>query len=272
MVSTLGAKKPSLIESYARTGSTYAREQLVSDYTPLVRSLCRRFLSSRESQEDLFQIGVFGLLNAIDKFDPDRGTSFSSLATPEVLGAISNYLRDHGSLLKVPQGLRRNKLAIDRASDSLATTLGRWPTVTEVAGACELSEKQVNEAAELGRVGDPYSLDQSLDSDDADNGVTLCELLGSEDVEFDLSLDRLTLAGALDTLPQREKSILHLWFYIGMSQRQIAELIQISQMHVSRLERSALKKLRLVLRRNPATTGRLGSSPASYGPPLPAAS
>ena len=130
MVSTLGAKTPSLIESYARTGSTYARGQLVSDYAPLVRSICRRFLSSRESQEDLFQVGVVGLLNAIDKFDLDRGTSFSSLATPEVLGAILNYLRDHGSLLEVPRGLRRNKLAIDRASESLATSLGRWPTVT----------------------------------------------------------------------------------------------------------------------------------------------
>ena len=116
-------------------------------------------------------------------------------------------------------------------------------------------------------MGDPYSLDQSLDSDDADDGVTLCELLGSKDVEFDLSLDRLTLAGALETLPQREKSILHLRFYIGLSQRQIAELIQISQMHVSRLERSALKKLRLVLRRNPAATGRLERGPLSYGPP-----
>ena len=236
-----------------------------------VRSVCRRFRASRESQEDLFQVGVIGLLNAIDKFDPDRGTSCSSLATPEILEAILNYLRDHGSLLKVPRALRRNKLAIDRASDSLASSLGRWPTVSEVADACELSEKQVDEATEFGRVGDPYSLDQSLDSDGAEDGATLCELLGSEDEEYDLSLDRLTLAGALETLPQREKSTLHLRFYIGMSQRQIAELIQISQMHVSRLERSALKKLRVVLRRSPVSAGQVGRISPSYGPPLAAA-
>ncbi len=247
MVSTTGTEITQLLEIYRRTGDISAREKVVTNYVPLVRRLCRRFRNSREPQEDLFQIGMIGLLNAIEKFDPTRGTSFSSLAIPEVLGAILNYLRDHGSLIKVPRTLRRNKLTIDKVSESLASSLGRWPTVTELAQACDLSEQEVYEATELGRIGDPRSLDESVESEDLDGTVTLSEYLGCEDDQFDLSLDRLTLATALDALPPREKLILKLRFYREMSQRQIAERIQISQMHVSRLERSALQKLRAVL-------------------------
>ena len=114
-----------LLKIYRETGDVSAREQLVANYVPLVRSLCRRFRTSREPQEDLVQVGMIGLLNAIEKYDPARGTSFSSLAIPEVMGAILNYLRDHGSLVRVPRDIRRNKLAMDKASDALAPTLGR---------------------------------------------------------------------------------------------------------------------------------------------------
>ena len=241
-----------LLEAYRETSDPSAREQLVTNYVPLVRRLCRRFRTSREPQEDLFQIGMIGLLNAIEKFDPERGTSFSSLAIPEVLGAILNYLRDHGSLIKIPRTLRRNKLTLDKMAENLASSLGRWPSMVELSEACDLTEAEINAATELGRIGDPRSLDESVDSDDSEGSATLSEYVGSIDVEFDLSLDRLTLATALDTLPDREKNILQLRFYGGMSQRQIAEQIEISQMHVSRLERAALQKLRNVLQKNSA--------------------
>ena len=102
MVRTTGELTRELFEAYRQHGDLKAKEQVISNYTPLVRSLCRRFRPSREPQEDLLQVGMIGLLNSIRKFDPDRGTSFSSLAIPEILGAIMNYLRDHGSLIKVP--------------------------------------------------------------------------------------------------------------------------------------------------------------------------
>ena len=239
-----------LLEAYREKADPEARAQLVTNYVPLVRRICRRFRTSREPQEDLFQIGMIGLLNAIEKFDPERGTSFSSLAIPEVLGAILNYLRDHGSLIKVPRTLRRNKLTMDKVAESLASSLGRWPNAMELGAACDLTPKEINDAAELGRIGDPRSLDESVETDDSDGSVTLSEYVGKVDAEFDLSLDRLTLATALDTLPEREKTILQLRFYKSMSQRQIAERIEISQMHVSRLERSALQKLRVVLQRS----------------------
>jgi RNA polymerase sigma-B factor len=267
-----------LLEAYREDDDRSAREQLVSNYVPLVRRLCRRFRTSREPQEDLFQIGMIGLLNAIEKFDPERGTSFSSLAIPEVLGAILNYLRDHGSLIKIPRTLRRNKLTMDKVAESLTSSLGRWPTTEELAVACELTEQEINDAAELGRIGDPRSLDETVETEDSDGSVSLSEYVGSEDEGFDLSLDRLTLATALDTLPDREKMILRLRFYDSMSQRQIAERIEISQMHVSRLERAALQKLRVVLQRSAAAQNapdekprkRSQRTPANYPARVPA--
>ena len=262
MATNSAAETIELLDKYRASGDPSAREQLVVNYVPLVRSICRRFRSSREPQEDLFQVGMIGLLNAIGKFDPARGSSFSSLAIPEVLGAILNYLRDHGSLLKVPRNIRKNKLTIDKVSDSMATALGRWPTTSELAEACELTQQQVVDAIELGRIGDPRSLDESFERDDDSDGGTLSEYVGYEDRGFNLSLDKLTLATALDTLPQREKAILKLRFYKELSQRQIADLMGISQMHVSRLERGALQKLKVVLQHRSAALNAPGRETA----------
>ena len=272
MVSASVARTIQLLEDYRDTGDAGAREQLAVNYMPLVRTICRRFHTSREPQEDLFQTGMIGLLNAIEKFDPHRGSSFSSLAIPEVLGAILDYLRDHGSLMKVPRTLRRNKLTIDKAAGSLACSLGHWPTVEELAEACQLSEKEIQEAAKLSRMGELRSLDEAFDSQDAGAGVTLSDCVGRVDEGFDHSLDRLTLATALDTLSPREKAILKLRFFGELSQRQIAQRVSMSQMHVSRLERAALQKLRLLLQQSPASFRTPGDKSVERVPRLSTAS
>ena len=164
-----------LLEAYRESADPQAREQLATNYVPLVHRLCRRFRTSREPQEDLFQIGMIGLLNAIEKFEPERGTSFSSLAIPEVLGAILNYLRDHGRLIKIPRTLRCNKLTIDKIGESIASALGRWPNVPELAEACDLTEKEILAATELGRIGDPRPLDENVETDDSDGSVSLSD-------------------------------------------------------------------------------------------------
>ena len=241
-----------LLQAYGETRDTYAREQLVTNYIPLVRSLCSRFRSSREPQEDLFQVGIIGLLNAIEKFDFSYGVAFSTLAVPEVMGSILNYLRDHGSIIKVPRALRQKKLKIFRESEKLALWLGRWPTVPELALSCGLSEREVCDAMELARTGEPRSLDERLETDDGDGWITLADLVGREETQYVHSLDRMTLTEALDKLPPRERMIITLRFYRGMSQKQTAERVDISQMHVSRLERGALTKLRLFIQSNGA--------------------
>ena len=267
MVIATAAETLQLLDAYSEDGDSQARDQLVTNYVPLIRRICARFQRSREPQEDLFQVGVIGLLNAIEKFDPRYGTKFSSLAIPEVLGAVLNYLRDHGNLVKAPRALRKKKLDVDRVSEELVLRLGRWPTVAELAQACGLSENDVLAAQELAQTGEPRSLDESLQSEDDDAGGTLLDLLGREDAELDLSLDRITLTAALDTLPDREKKIVILRFYRGLSQRQVAERIKISQMHVSRLERGALMKLRRSFQDHaggPQTSDSDSWSPASY--------
>ena len=142
----------------------------------------------------------------------------------------------------------------------------------ELAEACDLSEDDINAASALGRIANPRSLDERLDANDRDESITLSEYVGREDHEFDHSLDRMTLAMALDTLPRRERAILRMRFYRRMSQRQIAGRIHISQMHVSRLERSALQKLRLVLQRSSSAFGFRVRDPAAPASRLPAAS
>ena len=247
MVIASAAETARLLRAVRLGGDLGAREQLVANYVPLLRSLCRRFRDSREPQEDLFQVGAIGLLNAIDKFEPERGASFSSLAIPEILGAILNFLRDHGSILKVPRKIRKNRLALDRAVDALVPSLGRWPTALELAEACKLSEKEALEAMELGRVGRPRSLDEKMDPDDPD-GATLSECVGAEDDSFELSLDLMTLAAEMQRLPARERKVLRLRYYGELSQARIAEIIGVSQVHVSRLERSALRRLNYLMR------------------------
>ena len=261
-----------LLAAYRESGDASMKATLVANYEPLVRRLCRKFSSSREPQDDLFQVGIIGLLNSIEKFDPQRGSSFSSLAIPEIMGAILNYLRDHGSLLKIPRGVRRNKLTMDRTSESMATTLGRWPSTAEIAEACDLTHDDAIEAAVLGRIGDPRSLDEALESDESADSFSLSEYVGYEDEGFDISLDRLTLATSLDTLPEREKLILQLRYYRALSQRQTAGIISISQMHVSRLERAALNKLRLVLQRSTSALAARDGDAALRTRSLPAAS
>lgn len=236
-----------LFHAYKVLGDLEARDQLVKNYEPLVRRVCWRFRHARESQEDLFQVGMIGLLNAIERFDPSRGTRFSSLAIPEVMGTILNYLRDHGSFMKVSRNLRRNKLAMDKVAEALSMSLGRWPTVSEVAQVCGLSEEEAYEALEFGRTAEPRSLDQTLDTEGAEAGSTLADWVGAEEPGFQRAMDRLDLQSAMENLPPRERTILVLRFYGGLSQRKVAERVGISQMHVSRLERAALQKLRRLM-------------------------
>jgi RNA polymerase sigma-B factor len=247
MANESGATTRELLASYRATGNQDAKERLAIKYSPLVRSLCGRFRASREDHEDLYQVGMIGLLNAIDKFDPDRGTNFPSLAIPEVLGIILNYLRDHGGLMKMPRLLRQNKLAIDRATGALASSLGHWPNKAELAENCRLSEGELDAATEAGRATNLRSLDEQLGPDEGGGSFSLSDCLGREDAEYELSLDRITLEQALNTLPLREKRIVEFRFYSGLSQRRTAQHIKVSQMHVSRLERSALRKLREAL-------------------------
>ena len=272
MVAIAVDNAPRPVPDFRQAGNTQDRDKVVSKYMPLVRGIANRFRRSREPQEDLVQIGVVGLLNAIDKFDPRRGSRFASLAMPEVLGAILNHLRDHGSLIKAPRDLRRNRIALSKAADMLATCLGRLPTVAELADECGLSEDDVDETKKFARAVDTRSLDAAIQPEAEGGDTTTLDLLGAKDKEYEASLNRITLETALDGLPIREKTIITLKFYRGMTQRQIAERVALSQMHVSRLERRALLRLRSLVRGGEARAGDSIPAPEFPSTALPAAS
>ena len=197
--------------------------------------------------EDLVQVGSIGLLKAIEKYDPDRGSEFIAFAVPVIVGEIKNYFRDHGWAIKVPRKIQRQKLAVRRTVESLGQRLGRGPTIQEIAVSTGFSEEEVYETFEVVKCGKPLSLEAEYNTNGNGDVSSLLDYLGSPDPQLKEVTDRIDLINALGCLNKREKTIVHLKFYAGLSQTKIAERLGISQMHVSRLLHNALRKLKLNL-------------------------
>jgi RNA polymerase sigma-B factor len=221
---------------------TAARERLVELHMPLVRHLAMRFRSRGEPLEDLVQVGTIGLIKAVDRFDLERGVEFSTYATPTIVGEIKRHFRDKGWMVRVPRRLQELRLQISVAGQDLSQDLGRAPTVAELAKRIGASEEDVLEALESAAAYSTVSLDTS--ERDAEDAPALGDLLGDEDAGLENVEDRETLRPLLAALPARERQILSLRFFRGMTQSQIAAEIGISQMHVSRLLARTLSQLR----------------------------
>ena len=226
-----------------------ARDRMVETYLPLVRRLCRKFIHSGEPLEDLVQVGTMGLLKAIEKFEPERGSRFPAFAIPVIVGEIKNYFRDHGWAVKVPRKVQRQRLVVERAVEILNQRLGRSPTIPEIAEATGLPEEDVLDSFEVEHYGKPLSLDAEYEWNGQGGASSLLDYLGSEDPQFHELIDRIDIANSLQCLNERERAIIRFKFYSGLSQTEIAGRLGISQMHVSRLQRNALGKLKLNLGR-----------------------
>lgn len=237
----------SLFAKYAQTKDPRARERLVGMHQNLVRFLAGKFMNRGEPIEDLVQVGTIGLINAIDRFDPDRGTKFSTYATPTIVGEIRRHFRDKAWSLKVPRRLQELNLAANKAAEGLSQKLGRSPTVQEIARTVNASEEETLEAIELGNAYDTVSLDSKLTYEGESSPLSLAEFVGNTDGSLD-SLEKYgDLNQAMDCLDQREKSIIYLRFFRDMSQTEVAKKLNISQMHVSRLQQKALRRLKELL-------------------------
>lgn len=220
-----------------------AREELITRYLPLVRSLARRFASRGQPVEDLIQVGSIGLIKAIDRFDLDRGVELSTYATPTIMGEIKRYFRDKGWAVKVPRALQDLNVKLNKVIEQLTVELRRSPTIAELAAATEVTEEEVVEALESGRAYSSVSLFSGGTNDD-DESLELLDYLGSEEEAYEVFEQRRILAPAMARLDPRERLILHLRFFEGMTQTQVAARIGISQMHVSRLIRKSIDNLR----------------------------
>jgi RNA polymerase sigma-B factor len=237
------ADDKALLRRYHEDGDLAAREELIERYMALVRSLARRYSYRGEQLDDLVQIGAIGLIKAIDRFDLNRNVELTTYATPNIIGEIKRHFRDKGWSVRVPRGLQELNVQVSKLIEQLTVQLSRSPTIAELAEAAGVEEEAVLEALESGRAYNSVSLSQGGSSDE-DGELDPLESLGSEDVEFELSEDRAVLAPGFKVLDQRERQILHLRFFSGLTQSQIAEQIGISQMHVSRLIRRSLEKIR----------------------------
>ena len=236
-----------LLELWWETRDPSIRDQLVAEHLPLVVRLCRRFQHLGEPMDDLIQVGAIGLIKAIDKYDPEKGNTLAAFAIPVVVGEIKNYFRDHGWAVKMPRKLQRHRLLVDRTVEEITQRLGRSPTIPEIGRAAGLSDDEVYEAMEVERYGKPLSLDATQDRDDGQESTTIMDYLGEEDPDLASLAERMDLKEAVVAVDPREREILYLKFYAGLSQSAIAQRLGISQMHVSRLQRNALAKLKLRL-------------------------
>ncbi len=220
-----------------------AREELITRYLPLVKSLARRFSSRGQPVEDLIQVGSIGLIKAVDRFDLDRGVELSTYATPTILGEIKRYFRDKGWAVKVPRALQDLNVRLNKVIEQLTVELRHSPTIAELAEATGVSEEEVVEALESGRAYSTVSIYTGGANDD-DDSMELLDCLGSDEGAYEVFEQRRVLAPAMERLDPRERLILHLRFFEGMTQTQVAARIGISQMHVSRLIRKSIDNLR----------------------------
>lgn len=232
-----------LLRRYHEQGDLQAREQLIEQYMSLVRSLARRYSYRGEQLDDLVQIGAIGLIKAIDRFDLNRGVELTTYATPNIIGEIKRHFRDRGWSVRVPRGLQELNVQLSKLVEQLTVQLARSPTIPELAKAAGVEEEEVLEALESGRAYSSLSLSQGGGNEDGDE-IDPLEMLGDVEHQYEVSEDRAVLAPGFKALDDRERAILHLRFFEGLTQSQIAAQVGISQMHVSRLIRRSLEKIR----------------------------
>jgi RNA polymerase sigma-B factor len=231
-----------LLIRYHEHGDLAAREELCERFLPLARDLALRYTYTDEPLDDLLQVASLGLIKAIDRFEPGRGTKFTSYAAPTILGELKRHFRDKGWSLHVPRDLQERTLAVSRATETLSKELGRSPKVREVAEELGCSVEQVLEAQEAAASYEAASLDAPATKDDGESAA-LVDLLGQEDSSYELVEDREAIASTWLALPEVERQVLELRFMHDLTQREIGERIGYSQMHVSRLLRRALNRL-----------------------------
>lgn len=218
------------------------RDELVRGHLPVAQHIARRFSRRGEPEEDLEQVATLGLINAVDRYDPDRGTDFLSYAVPTITGEVRRHFRDQAWSMRVPRRLKDLNVTLSAAMSQMSQTLGRAPNAPELAEHLGISKEEVLEALEASNAYRSGSLDEML-VDDPDSGK-VSDLLGEADAALEQVEYQQTLAPLLEKLPQRERTIIKLRFFGNLTQSQIAEHVGISQMHVSRLLAKTLVQLR----------------------------
>jgi RNA polymerase sigma-B factor len=231
------------IEEYQQTESEEAQTNLVLNYTRLVESIARKYSNGKSYHEDIAQVGMLGLLGAIRRYDPSFGRNFEAYAIPTIIGEIKRFLRDKTWAVHVPRRIKELGPRIRATVEILTTELQRSPLVPEIAHYLDVEVEDVLEAMEMTKSYQALSMDHSLDSDSDGGTITLFDVIGNSDAEFEKTDQRLVVANALSVLSEREKEVIQLTYIEQLSQKETGDKLGISQMHVSRIQRKAIKKL-----------------------------
>jgi RNA polymerase sigma-B factor len=236
-------KERRLFARYRERDEQTARDALVERFLPLATKLARRYHRGNEPLEDLVQVASVGLLKAIDRFDPARGTAFSSFAVPTIAGELKRHYRDKGWAVRVPRDLQELALRVDRATDRLLHRLGRAPTASEIADDLGVTIEQVLEAHEAAAAYRADSLDRPVSDEDQD-ATRVVDTLGGDESGYGQAEDAATVESMVSVLSDREREILRLRFVEDLTQSEIGDRVGLSQMHISRLLRQAVARLR----------------------------
>ena len=228
----------------AKQGDSEAREKLINCNLKLIFNLIQRFVHRGYELEDLFQIGTIGLIKAIDKFDFSYGVKFSTYAVPMIIGEIRRFLRDDHPI-KVPRSYKELVYKINRSREKLSTSLKREPTINEIATDLNLDPEDIIMALEA--VQNPSSIHDTLYQDDSDP-IYVIDQLPLEKDNNPQWFEKIALKEVLSKLPEREKNVLMMRFFEDKTQSEIAKLMNLSQVQISRIERAALHRLRSILK------------------------
>ncbi|QKG85448.1 RNA polymerase sigma factor SigB [Kroppenstedtia pulmonis] len=239
------------IKQYQESGDPVIQEELVFYYTSLVETLASKFSRGTEPFEDLAQVGMIGLLAALKRYDDSYGRSFEGFAVPTIVGEIKRYIRDKTWSVHVPRRIKELGPRIKKAVEELTIQFQRSPQVDEIAEYLKVTPEEVLETMEMGRSYHAVSVDSPIEASSDGSHVTLLDLVGNQESGFEQVDQQILLKKAFQVLTDRERDIIHMTFFENLSQKQTGESLGISQMHVSRLQRRALRKLRESIRLEP---------------------
>jgi RNA polymerase sigma-B factor len=237
-------REKELLAEYAESRDPVLREELSRRFLPFARSLALRYRGASEPPDDLIQVASVGLVNALDRYDPARGTPFMAFAAPTIMGELKRHFRDRVWTVRVPRGLHDRMADVDSAVVDLTRELQRSPSVAEIASRLDIDQLAVLEVMEAGTKRRPVSLDQPTGAGEEPDESTPADWVGQEDPGYELIEGRVALEEAIPHLDERERLVLRLRFVEDMTQSEIAERIGHSQMHVSRILRRTLRRMR----------------------------
>ncbi|MBP1950638.1 RNA polymerase sigma factor SigB [Virgibacillus litoralis] len=224
------------------------QEKVVLAYTDLVESIARKYSKNSNIHEDLAQVGMIGLLAAIRRYDASFGKSFESFAIPTIIGEIKRFIRDKTWSVHVPRRIKELGPKIKKAVDELTTENQDSPSVKQIAAYLEVSEEDILETMEMGKSYKALSVDRKIEADSDGSTVAILDLVGNDENGYENVDQRMLLEKILPVLSEREQQILRCTYFDNLSQKETGELLGISQMHVSRLQRRSLRKLREALK------------------------